>query len=66
MKELRREYQIAQLISKEIFDELSADEVKKLETWKSEWKANKELYEIIKRGEKRGARNNYTAKHNER
>ncbi|MBN2597466.1 MAG: FecR family protein [Marinifilaceae bacterium] len=61
MKELRREYQIAQLISKEIIDELSADEVKKLETWKSESKANKELYEIIKRGENRVERNNYAA-----
>ncbi|WP_461637621.1 FecR family protein [Labilibaculum euxinus] len=61
MKELHREYQIAQLISKEIVDELSADEVKKLETWKSESKANKELYEIIKRGEKRVERNNYAA-----
>ena len=61
MKELHREYQIAQLISKEIIDELSADEVKKLETWKSESKANKELYEIIKRGEKRVERNSYAA-----
>lgn len=59
MKELHTKYQIAQLISKEIIDELSVDEEKILKKWKGESEANKELYEIIKKGENRGRRNDY-------
>jgi len=61
MKELHTKYQIAQLISKEIIDELSVAEEKMLKKWKSESEANKELYEIIKKGENRGKRNDYVA-----
>lgn len=56
MEKLHTEYKIAQLISRELIDDLTPEEMQVLENWKSSSADNQELYEIIKAGEKRKQR----------
>jgi len=59
MENLNTEYKIAQLISRELIDELTTEESQVLEDWKESSVDNKNLYEQIKQGEKRKIRNAY-------
>ncbi|WP_321515767.1 FecR domain-containing protein [Marinifilum fragile] len=59
MENLYTEYKIAQLISRELIDDLTAEEIQVLENWKNSSVDNKSLYEQIKQGEKRKRRNNF-------
>jgi ferric-dicitrate binding protein FerR (iron transport regulator) len=59
MEKLDTEYKIAQLLSKELIDDLTLEEEQVLENWKNSSIDNQNLYEIIKAGEKRKARDNF-------
>jgi ferric-dicitrate binding protein FerR (iron transport regulator) len=57
MEKLHTEYKIAQLISRELVDDLTSEEKLVLENWKTSSVDNQKLYELIKAGEKREQRN---------
>ncbi|MGQ1783811.1 MULTISPECIES: FecR family protein [unclassified Saccharicrinis] len=59
MENFEFEYKIAQLISKEVSGELSAEETAMLQKWLEESEENQKLYETIKRGKKREVRDKY-------
>ena len=57
MENLNTNYQIAQIISKEMVDELSSKEQAILQDWINESKGNKKLYLKIKEGKNKNIRN---------
>lgn len=59
MEKLHTEYKIAQLISRELVDDLTTEEGKVLENWKNSSVDNQNLYHSIKTGEKRKLRDTY-------
>ena len=61
MEELKTQYQIAQLISKEIVGEITADEKQTLEAWLKESVENQNLYTKIKQREKIEERNEFVS-----
>ena len=59
MENFHVEYKIAQLISKELIDELTPDESAIMHKWLDKSEDNKKLYEVIKSGKNKKVRDNY-------
>ncbi len=59
MENFHVEYKIAQLISKELIDELTPDESAIMHKWLDESEDNRKLYEVIKSGKNKKVRDNF-------
>ncbi|MCW3804538.1 FecR family protein [Plebeiibacterium marinum] len=59
MENFQEEYKISQLISKEVLDELTLEESAIIQEWVGRSQENKKLYDAIKNGKRRLARDKY-------